>query len=98
MSLPIAFRDEAQADFDEAVDWYEGQRDGLGFELIEEIQKTLDRITVAPHRCPFVFEDARLALVKRFPYIIIYRIESDQILVLAVFHQRRDSIDWQARV
>ena len=98
MSLPMVFRDEAQSEFDEAVDWYERQRGGLGFEFIEEVQKTLDQIVLAPQRCPFIFEDAKLALVRRFPYLVIYRIEATEIVILAVFHQRRDPLQWQVRV
>ncbi len=48
MKLPIVLRDEAQAEFDEAFDWYDAQRVGLGPEFADEIQKVFDRIAVHP--------------------------------------------------
>jgi plasmid stabilization system protein ParE len=35
--------------------------------------------------------------VRRFPYSIYYLIESGQIVILAVFHARRDPTIWQSR-
>jgi len=48
MSLPIVFRVEAQAEFDEAFDWYEQQRAGLGVEFLICIASTA--CTIAPPR------------------------------------------------
>lgn len=98
MTRSIVLRPEAQAEFDEAVDWYESKRPGLGLELVSEIQSTLDRIAIAPKRLPVVFEEARLTLVRRFPYQIIFQIEVNQIVVLAVFHHRRDPVEWRNRI
>ena len=98
MTWSIALRPEAQAEFDEAVDWYELKRPGLGLEFIAEIQSTLDRIAIAPKRLPVVFEGARLALVRRFPYQVLFQIEVDRVVVLAVFHHRRNPADWRNRI
>lgn len=45
-----------------------------------------------------VFEDIRRAVVQRFPYSVFYRIEAAQIVVIAVFHTKRDPKNWQERV
>jgi plasmid stabilization system protein ParE len=45
-----------------------------------------------------VRQDVRKAGVKRFPYSIYYRDEPTRIVVLAVFHGRRDPRVWQARI
>jgi hypothetical protein len=39
----------------------------------------------------------RLALVRRFPYAVVYRIDDDQITVVAVYHMHRDPRGWQSR-
>jgi plasmid stabilization system protein ParE len=44
-----------------------------------------------------VFEEVRRAVVRRFPYAVFYKIEPQQVVVLAVFHSRRDPKSWQAR-
>ena len=45
-----------------------------------------------------VFQDLRLAMIRRFPYAIVYRIDHDQITIVAVYHTRRDPRGWQRRV
>ncbi len=47
--------------------------------------------------CGKLLEDLRVALVDRFPYVIVYRIDDDQITVVAVYHTRRDPRGWQGR-
>jgi toxin ParE1/3/4 len=67
VNLPIVLRDEAQAEFDEAFDWYEDKRAGLGLEFLAEIQKVFDRIAVQPLIHQEVFADIRKGVVRRFP-------------------------------
>ncbi|HUG91950.1 MAG TPA: type II toxin-antitoxin system RelE/ParE family toxin, partial [Planctomycetaceae bacterium] len=90
MTRPIVLRPEAQAEFNEASDWYEQQRLGLGVDFVRCVQHALDLIEELPQMYAQVFEDVRQAPVRRFPYSVLYRVETDQIVVLAVFHGRRD--------
>ncbi len=98
MNLPIVLRTEAQTDFDEAFDWYEAQRPGLGIDFAAEVQRVFDRISANPLLHGTVLQDVRRAIVRRFPYSILYRVEATQILVLAVFHGKRDPSVWQGRI
>ena len=98
MSLPIVFRLEAQTEFDEAFDWYEQQQAGLGVDFLSCVAEVLERINSMPESCAVVFQDVRRAIVKKFPYSVLYQIEVDQIVVLAVFHSKRDPKIWQARI
>ena len=98
MSLPVVLRVEAQADFDEAFDWYEAQRAGLGTDFATAVQQVFDRISVNPLMHAEVFQNVRKALVQRFPYGVFYQVEAGQILILAVFHAKRDPSIWQGRV
>jgi plasmid stabilization system protein ParE len=97
MKLPIVFRPEARAEFDAAADWYEQRRPGLGIDFIERVQSCLNLIQDMPSASPVVYQDFRQSIVHRFPYSIVYRIEADRILVLAVFHGRRDPVAWKSR-
>ncbi len=96
MSLSIVFRAEAQAEFEEAADWYEAQRAGLGDDFIAAVEAGLSRISAMPELHAAVHNDVRRAPVRHFPYTILYRIEPDRALVVAVFHSRRDPAVWQA--
>jgi toxin ParE1/3/4 len=97
MNLPVVLRDEAQQEFDEAFDWCDAQRTGLGVEFVVEVQKVFDRIAIHPKMHAGVFADIRKAVVRRFPYCVFYRPHSDRIEVLAVFHSSRDPSIWQGR-
>jgi plasmid stabilization system protein ParE len=90
-------RDEAQAEFDEAFDYYEGQRPGLGVSFAARVQDVFDRIGANPLLHAAVFADIRKAVVARFPYCVFYRAEATRVEVIAVFHTARDPSVWQGR-
>ena len=97
MTLPIVLRLEAQAEFDDAFDWYEGRKAGLGVHFAKQVRKVFLRIATNPQLYPPVFRDIRLAVMPRFPYCVYYRPEAALIRILAVFHNRRDPAVWQGR-
>jgi toxin ParE1/3/4 len=97
VSLPVVLRDEAQAEFDEAFDYYERQRAGLGVDFVARVQQVLDRISANPLMHAAVFGDVRKAVMTRFPYCVFYRAHADRVEVLAVFHTKRDPAIWQGR-
>jgi plasmid stabilization system protein ParE len=98
MSLPVVLRDEAQQEFDNAFDWYESERAGLGVEFVAEVQKVFDRIAADPLIHQSVVSDIRKSVVRRFPYCVFYRPHADRIEVIAVFHSSRNPSVWQGRV
>lgn len=98
MRLPVVLRDEAQAEFDEAFDYWEDQRPGLGVDFAARVQQGFDRIAANPKMHALVFADIRKAVVTRFPYTIFYRSDDVRVEVIAVFHSRRDPSVWQRRV
>ena len=98
MSLPLLITPEAEADLAEAKAWYARQREGLEEQFLLCVEESLDRICRLPHAGTEVLAGVRRAIVRRFPYGIFYRVEADQIAVLAVYHSRRDPRGWQARV
>ena len=97
MNLPVIFHRAARAEFDEAHAWYEKQRPGLGEEFSERVHEVLNSIATFPeiHQC--TYKDVRRAVVRRFPYLILYRIKPSRVRVIAVFHSRRNPAIWQAR-
>ena len=97
MSLPLVIRRKARIEFDEAFDWYERQHQGLGIEFAARVQAVFDSITAMPEMHAPVYRDARKALARPFPYSVIYRISGNRVVVLAVFHNKRDPGLWQSR-
>lgn len=50
-----------------------------------------------PESYAVVYSDIRRAVLQRFPYAIYYRIVSSRIIVIAIFHGRRNPKTWQKR-
>jgi plasmid stabilization system protein ParE len=94
---PIVFDPEARRELDEAFNWYERQRPGLGLEFIASIDEQLALVGESPTRFAVVHRDLRQVHPKRFPYSIVYRVEEERIVVFAVFHGRRNPTGWKRR-
>jgi plasmid stabilization system protein ParE len=87
---------EAQAEFDEAVDWYEHQA-GLGLDFVDRVRSVLNQIASLPEMYPVISGDVRRALIRRTPYAVYYRITPGRIDVIAVYHGSRDPYGWRTR-
>ena len=96
MTRSIVWREAAQHEFEAAVDWYETEAN-LGLKFHEAIDATLTQIAKTPEAFPLIRRDARRVLVAKFPYSIIYRVKADAVVVLAVFHHRRNPDIWRRR-
>ena len=94
--LPVRLLPEARVEFDEATDWYEQRRAGLGTLFVAQVREILRRIGTDPHRHAEVYLDVRKVIVPKFPYVILYREEPDEVLVISVFHTSRDPSIWKS--
>ena len=97
MSQPVILLDAARAEFDEAYDYLQGQRLGLGEEFAEKVRAVFTRIATTPKLHQVVLKGVRRAVVSKFSYCVYYREEADCIRVLSVFHTSRDPAIWQGR-
>jgi plasmid stabilization system protein ParE len=98
MSLPLVFHPDVQPEVDAAYQWYEQQRPGLGTDFLVQLDSVLARLQVLPEAHQVVYQDVRRALVRRFPYGVFYRVQTDRVEVIAVQHTSRDPGRWQSRV
>jgi plasmid stabilization system protein ParE len=97
MSRRLIIRPEAEAELAEAFDWYEGRVAGLGAEFLLCVDAILNAILRNPQQYPQVHRAVRRALTRRFPYEVLFVGDDDRVVVLAVFHARRNPKHWQER-
>lgn len=97
MKTPVVLQSTARREFDEAADWYEQRRIGRGEMFSTAVRTALSHISEYPEFYAKVFEDVREAPVSDYPYCVYYRLESDRVVVIAVFHTARDPSVWQGR-
>jgi toxin ParE1/3/4 len=98
MTLPVVFRRPALLEFEVAALWYEARRSGLGAEFEAEVSAAIQATADHPTRFPRMLKSARCVRVRRFPYSVFFLPEPDRIVVLAVFHARRNPMIWQSRI
>jgi plasmid stabilization system protein ParE len=96
--MKVRFLTLAQQELDDAVDWYNEQVDGLGQEFLDELDRAVRRSVLFPVSCPEIEPGLRRCLLARFPYGLIYGIEGETIVVVAVAHLHRRPRYWTDRL
>jgi len=95
--MRYVFHPEALSEYAEAVQYYIEQRVEVAQAFINAIKDTVYRIREAPTRYAAIDKDVRRCMARRFPYGILYTIEQDYILILAVMHCSREPGYWKSR-
>ena len=95
--MKFDFHPEAEAEFLEAIAYYESSAPGLGEDFSLEVYSTIQNILSYSHAWPIVEDDIRRCLTNRFPYGVLYSIESDRVYILAVMHLHRHPDFWKSR-
>lgn len=95
--MRLRLRVAAVEDVAVARAWYESERPGLGDDFLVEVDAALERIVESPLRYPVLVRDTRQALLRRFPYRLLYRVAGEDVVVVACFHARRDPGLWKRR-
>ena len=84
----------AQQEIDDAIAWYEDQSPGLSVRLLDDFDRSIRRIVTYPQSCEEIEPGLRRCLLSRFPIGIIYGIDDDTIVAVAVAHLHRQPRYW----
>jgi toxin ParE1/3/4 len=95
--IAYRFLSEAEEEMIAAGLFYEAAAAGLGRDFLDDVQQALDRLREYPELGVEVGVGLRRSLLHRFPFVVIYAVESDGILVVALAHARRRPGYWQSR-
>lgn len=98
MNRRFVVRPEARLEVLEAANWYADRSAGLGGEFVRVVDAALAQIERSPLRLPVVDPPVRRAVLRRFPYTVMFTADDDEIVVLSVFHVRRDPRDWKDKI
>lgn len=98
MKRTLIIRPEAEADLAEAYAWYEDRIQGMGSYFLLNIDAAFSSIQKSPEMYPNIYKNVRRCLVRRFPYGVFYMIEDDRVIVVAIFHAKRNPRRWKDRV
>jgi toxin ParE1/3/4 len=97
MSFRVDYLPESRDDIDDAFRHYRQISARLSEKFLRALRASIDRIVDNPELYAIVHRDVRAVLLRRFPYVVFYRIDEDRILIVAVQHGRRKWFVWQRR-
>lgn len=95
--MPLRFHPEADAEMMEAAVIYETQQQDLGKRFLSAVQNSVNLIQINPALYPVIHIDVRRCVTKIFPFNVLFRVTSSQIIVIAIMHQSRNPDYWKSR-
>ena len=96
--MKYVFHPDALTEYAAAVQYYTERRVELAQAFINAVEDAINRIRELPTRWQIIDEDVRRCLTRKFPYGILYTIEQDYILMLAIMHCSREPGYWKGRI
>jgi len=88
--MNLKFIPPAEQELFDAYHFYEDQLIGLGYQFMNEFNRVLKFILSYPTLWAKVGKRTRRALLKRFPYFILYIFEDETVHITCIAHQHRD--------
>jgi toxin ParE1/3/4 len=95
---PVEFHEAAFSELDAAFDWYFARSARVAAAFLDEIDRALDLISSSPQTWPLYHQNTRKFVLKRFPFLLVYREKASTIQVIAVAHGRRRPYYWKMRL
>lgn len=92
------FLPEADEEFREAVRYYEDEAPGVGLRFIAEVRRGVTFITENPFAAAAIGSGTRRKVLNHFPYSLLYAVESELVVIVAVAHQKRRPRYWRGRL
>ena len=96
--MKVDFLDPADAEFTEAIAYYDLQSEGLGYSFVVEVKRAIVRIVRYPRAWTPLSKRTRRCLTNKFPFGLIYQIRKDAILIVAVQNLHKHPDSWKSRL
>ena len=95
--MKYSFHDAAEEEFFSAIEYYEDCQLELGLRFSEEIYATIKRVCDYPYAWTPIDLNTKRCLTNKFPFVVLYRIENDHILIMAIMNLHRKPGYWKDR-
>lgn len=92
------FHEAADAELTEAVAYYDGKAPGLGDRFLAEVKTATRYIERYPEIASLIDREVRAKVLTRFPYSLMYVLESRELFIVPVAHQSRRPGYWADRL
>jgi plasmid stabilization system protein ParE len=95
---PLRILSPVEDELTAAALYYEQRSPGLGARLVDAADAALLEIPDNPLLCHEIDPGYRQKLLRRFPFAFVYRIDADEVVVVAFMHLRRRPGYWRDRL
>jgi plasmid stabilization system protein ParE len=95
--VDIQFHPEAQTEYDAALAWYRSRSPQAASRFETEMERVLGLIGSGPEMFAAYDDEHRFAILRRYPYSVVYQVQAAQVYVVAVAHSSRSPGYWQGR-
>ncbi len=83
-------QEEANNEIIQAYLWYETKQEGLGEKFIDALETCYVAIDINPNTFEKKYKFQRQAIIKNFPYVVMYEQEENKIIIYAVFNTHQE--------
>jgi plasmid stabilization system protein ParE len=94
MTWKLVVRLLARLQIAEAADWYDSQSIGAGDKFLHALDSRVEAICQNPYQYQSLRGELRRATLRPFPYMVIYAVQGDEVVILRCIHGRRDPRQW----
>ena len=96
--MPIKYHEAAEDELLNEIGYLELRAKGLGRRFYAEVRRAEGLIAQFPESAAEIRPAIRKRMLRKFRYSLIYSIEKDALLILAVAHHSRRPEYWVGRV
>jgi plasmid stabilization system protein ParE len=87
----------AREDLNEAAAFYQVSVPGLGDAFLDDVERAIEDVCENPRIGAPITRAFRRAVLRRFPFTIVYAERDDEIVIVAIAHDRRRPGYWRGR-
>jgi plasmid stabilization system protein ParE len=98
MARTVRYHPLFDCDVREAAGWYDRRSPGLGNAFVDLVRKCTADVIADPERFALSTSGCRYARVSRFPYVLLFDANDQEVQLLAVLHTARSIEKWRERV
>lgn len=96
--MNFAFHPDALAEFEDAARYYAQKQAGVAQRFVLSVETAIHKLAKHPSNYAILEDDVRRCLTRVFPYAVLYTIETDFVLIVAVMHCHQKPGYWQHRM
>ena len=93
----LTFRPPAKNDLQEIINYYDSINPKLADVFLHQLDKAVYHIQEYPLSCQKKFRNIRVVFLKRFNYGVYFKIDQQNIAIIAILHSSRNPKTWRVR-